>query len=443
MRLELRAPAAPKIYGSQAAALADSPVGLGTRLTLWLVVAAILATLLFMGLVPIERMVSARGRVATEVPSLIVQPLETSIVKSLDVRPGEVVEAGRRLATLDPTFSAADAGRWEQKVASLNAQAGRLEAELAGRTPQPTGDPEADRLQQSIFAHRQAQLAATLTRLDQRIDAAEGAIARLAGDAAHYQKRLGVVGQIESMRGDLLKSQAGSRLQALIATDTRIEIARNLASTGQAARAAEHELAALKAEREAFLEDWSRRSAEELATVRTELDLARNELAKAARRRGLVELTAHERAVVLEVAERSVGSVVQSGEALMTLVPVDAALQVEVDVTGSDQGFVKPGDPVRIKFDAWRYMRHGTAEGVVRGISAAAFTQEPENPTPRPPFYRAYVDLTKVALRDVPDGFRLVPGMPLTAEIVVGSRTMLAYLLEGALGTLKEGVREP
>lgn len=145
----------------------------------------------------------------------------------------------------------------------------------------------------------------------------------------------------------------------------------------------------------------------------------------------------------MQVADVSVGAVVQSGQRILTLVPRDAELQVEADIAGSDQGFIKPGDPVKIKFDAFRYLQYGTASGRVRTISGDSFTKRADDLPARQPFYRAYVDLTSTALRNVPADFRLVPGMPLTAEIIVGSRTILSYFVEGALKSLDEGMREP
>jgi hypothetical protein len=55
----------------------------------------------------------------------------------------------------------------------------------------------------------------------------------------------------------------------------------------------------------------------------------------------------------------------------------------------------------------------------------------------------ATVDIVDDHLRDVPADFRLVPGMPLSADIVVGGQTMLAYLLSRAAPLLNEGMREP
>ncbi|WP_245511382.1 biotin/lipoyl-binding protein, partial [Mesorhizobium sp. M4B.F.Ca.ET.211.01.1.1] len=53
-------------------------------------------------------MVTTRGLVVSQSPNIIVQPLETAIVRSIDVREGQHVRAGQLLARLDATFASAD-----------------------------------------------------------------------------------------------------------------------------------------------------------------------------------------------------------------------------------------------------------------------------------------------------------------------------------------------
>jgi HlyD family secretion protein len=93
------------------------------------------------------------------------------------------------------------------------------------------------------------------------------------------------------------------------------------------------------------------------------------------------------------------------------------------------------------------------AYGTVRIISANSFNAQDDqrDPTgflPAPlqstdPYYRARVAIDRVALHDVPSGFSLMPGMPVTADIKVGKRTVLQYLLERILPVTAQGMREP
>ena len=78
-------------------------------------------------------------------------------------------------------------------------------------------------------------------------------------------------------------------------------------------------------------------------------------------------------AIVLEVADRSVGSVVKEAEALYTLVPLDSPLEAEVSVEDRDIGRAATGASVRLKLDAWPFQRHGTLDGRLRTVSQESF----------------------------------------------------------------------
>ncbi len=432
-----------RAFASESLAIAEAELPARARSVVWLVAAFVVAALALGAVVPLERVVVARGRVVAQSPPIVVQPLETAVLRSLHVRDGDLVPAGGLIATLDPTFSAADAGQLARRVQALGAEVARLEAELAGREPAlDSSDPDGA-LQRLVFEHRVAERRAALERFEERIRSSEAERARLESDIAHLRVRLDLASEIEEMRQRLEEKQTGSRLSRLIASDGRVEVARNLEAARSAEASVRHTLAALRAERDAYLRQWSARVAEELAARRVELDRTREELVKAQRRRELVELRAPEAAIVLEVARLAPGAVLRSGERLATLIPVDAPLEVEVEIAAAEQAFVKPGDPVRLKLDAFRHLRHGAARGEVSTVSADAFTRHrDERPAPGA-VYRARITVTGLELHDLPADFRLVPGMPLSAEILVGSRPLFGYFLEGALGVLAEGVREP
>ena len=209
------------------------------------------------------------------------------------------------------------------------------------------------------------------------------------------------------------------------------------------------------AERDGFVQQWHADLADKLAEAVSQLTTARQSLEKDQLRRQLVELRAGRDATVLTVAKVSVGSVLQSGQQFITLVPSDAPLEVEANIAGSDNGYVHVGDSVSIKFDTFPFTQYGMAYGTVRIISADSFSpqEDQRNPTgalPMPasaqsaePYYRARVAIDRVALRNVPPSFRLMPGMPVTADIKVGKRTVLQYLLERLLPVAQVGMREP
>ena len=165
-------------------------------------------------------------------------------------------------------------------------------------------------------------------------------------------------------------------------------------------------------------------------------------------------LRAPEDGVVLELGQRSIGSVAKEAEPLITLVPRGNKIEAEVDVDSADVARLRVGDSVRVKLDALPFQRHGTIDGTVRVITensfqpdkSAAQPQGPQtgkDPDGKPAFFRARITLGPLTLQDVPRDFRLIPGMTSTAEILVGKRTIISYLLDPVIRVFDESLREP
>ena len=454
-----RAPAAavtlPAILEFQwpSAAIVNTPVPRSARGITWVIASmvAVLVTLLVM--LPIDRVVTASGVLVSRAPTIVVQPLETAIVRSIEVREGQVVRAGQVLAMLDPTIAGANYGSLNASVSSLAAEVARLEAESAGRPFNYSGDDPNMQLQATIFAHRAAELSIKKEFYKQKIDVLNAVIARSRLDAAGYRERLSTARTLERMRQDLENKQIGSRVNTLAANDSRAEMDRALGNAEMTAESSERDLAAQTAERDAYVQNWLAEVSQRLIEARRKLSEAREELNKAALRRQLVELRAEQAATVMSVAKVSVGSVLQSGQQFMTLVPLDAPLEIEANVAGQSNGFVHVGAPVSIKFSTFPFARHGMAEGTVRVVSPSSFTAQDEqrNPTSAvaipsgatEPFYRARISIDQLALRNVPPDLRLVPGMPVMVDIKVGERTVFEYLMGSVLPVVHEGMREP
>jgi len=366
-----------------------------------------------------------------------------------------MVHAGDSLAMLDPTFAAADAGSLDAQVASLQTEVDRLKAESAGHFYLPDGSP-ASQLQALIFAQRHAELVSRLEAYRQKIDSARAKVAQTNSDIVSYTEQYHAALAKEAMRQQLERLRIGSKFNTLDAGAQRSEVFRSLQSAIAGNAAASSDLNALEAERDGYVQQTQSETTRQLTDQGRKLADAREQQSKAALRRKLVDLRTDRDAVVLSVAKLSVGAIVQSGDALITLVPADAPLQVQASIPARDAGFVQSGDPAVIKFDTFPYATYGYATARLDTVSADSFPGRQNGggrqgrPDANQPeanggatFFRASLSIGEMKLRNLPTGFRMTPGMPVTADIKVGRRTVLAYLMSRVVPTLTEGMREP
>ena len=251
------------------------------------------------------------------------------------------------------------------------------------------------------------------------------------------------------MRAKLMALQVGTKLSLLNSRVTRMRAERERGDSLDHLNELRHTLSARQVERQVFIDEWRRSLLEELLRARKEAAGIVESLVKAERMSELSVLTAPVDGIVLDVAKRSVGSVMQSAETLVTLVPIDAPLIAEVAISSSDVGNIAVGNEVALKIDAFPYQRHGLIKGRLQtiaedSISGGATASGSGLSSGGPGLYhRSRVELTQTTLRAMPQGARLIPGMSLTADIKAGRRKAIAYFLYPILRGFDESLREP
>jgi hemolysin D len=402
-------------------------------------------SVVLMAVVKIDRVVTSTGRLVPTQGTLYVQPLDRAIVRQINVHPGDVVKAGQVLAELDPTFAQADATQQREHLTSATATVARLEAEVAGQ-PYAGGASQAEQLQLSIWHQRQDEYRQMLADYDARIESAKAAVKKAEQDVTFFEQRLGFATKVQNMESSLEARGNGSKLKVLNASDTRAETERLLSESRNALIGGGHDLKALTAQRDQAIGKWRGDAGSQLVAARDDLHQTQQTLAKADKVNSMISLKAPEDAVVLEIGSASVGSVVETGGAnakpLFTLVPINGPIEADVDIDSKDVGFIQEGDTVQIKLDAYPFIHHGTAKGAITSISEGSFTQG-EDQQIRAPFFRARVTIDPKPLRDLPAKFRLIPGMTVIGDVLVGRRTILSYLIGGGLRVASEAMREP
>jgi HlyD family secretion protein len=246
---------------------------------------------------------------------------------------------------------------------------------------------------------------------------------------------------MESMQEDLVARKYAVRGRLLDAQDRLLEAERNMDMAKNRQIELGRELAALEAEKMSFETGWRQKMMEELLTVSRERDSVNEQLQKAGMRNRLVVLSSPTDAVVLDIAKLSQGSVVQAAEKLFTLVPLGAELEAEVQIDSMDVGYLKLGDVAHVKLDAYPFQKHGMLDAKLRTISEDAFRREGSSGADD--FYVSRVALASTRLKTMPEHAKLMPGMTLTAEILVGKRSVISYLLWPLTKAMSESLREP
>ncbi len=437
-------------FQSEIASIREAEEPYAVRMTIHVLAAMILACVALSMFAKVDRIVTSQaGKIVPMVKPTVFQALDdNSIIKSIDVREGDRVVKGQVIATIDPTFTGADVDQLNDQMASLDAQIARDEAELQGHEPKfaSGSDPVILKyagLQRELYVQRIAQYKAQIDSFDQKISQTLATIQKSDGDEARLKQRDTIARQVDDMRGKLLKSGAGSLLNKLTSEDSHVEMLRSLENAHNTANEARHQLASLRADREAFVQNWLTQVSQDAVTARNTRAQATAQLEKAQKHKDLVRLVAPEDAVVLSVTKLSVGSVLRSGDQVATLTLLSAPIEAELNIAARDIGFVRTGDVATLKVDAFNYTEHGVAEGQVKWISEGAFVINDDTNQPVDSYYRARVSIDHVNFVKVPDNFRLIPGMTLSGDIKVGRRSIASYIWDGLARGAGGAMREP
>ncbi len=222
MSLKSSALSVVRRFQSETDSIREAREPLVARITMFALAGLIAILVAISFLAHIDRVVTiSQGKIVTKNELLTVfQALDTSLIKSIDVREGDQVKAGQLLATLDQTFANADVSQYKLQVANLEAQIARDQAELAGKplTFAASTDPDLlkyQHLQQDYYDQHVAQYRAQINSYDAKVKQYQATIKKLEGDQRSYSERGDIATKVEAMRVELEKKGAGSLLNLL------------------------------------------------------------------------------------------------------------------------------------------------------------------------------------------------------------------------------------
>jgi HlyD family secretion protein len=352
------------------------------------------------------------------------------------------VKKGQVLVAFDPAFAEADVAALEHKVRALSARVERLTAQLEGTPFAATAADNRERQTEAqIFTQESANYDAEMAQRDSRVAAINSELHANTVAVDGLKQQLDMSNKVVDIYQRLLEEKAGAPLDLMKAQSSTVDVNMKLASTtGEVHKLAQQRLET-QAERQAFIDKWRSDHNRELVQTRQDLAEASETLAKAHRMREFTRITAPVSGTVLEIADRSVGSVLKEAETLVTLVPDGAALYVEANVPSRDVGYLKQGADVRVKLESYPFQKYGTLNGKLAVISADSIPLKEGEESHL--VYRARIRLTDPPSDLAKRGLHLRPGLVASAEIKTGKRSIASYVLNPILRTADEGMREP
>lgn len=435
-------------------AVERTPPHPAARAATWLLLALFAAVLAWASVGTLDIVAVAEGKLIPASYLKIVQSAEAGIAKEILVNEGQSVEAGQVLVRMDAVLQGADRQAVSTEYHTKRIALRRMDAELASRPlARAKDDPPtlfAQALAQytanrSAYENQLAMERSTLEKSRHDLAAAEQVKAKLEQVLPHYRNQ-------QAAYEKLGKDGFAGAIMVADKARERIEREQDLKTQIETISAARATIVSIEQRMGQVTADYRRLLQSERAETAAQLEKLTQELAKQEHRYGLLELKAPQAGVVKDLATHTAGTVVQPGTILMTIVPKDEVLKAEVWVTNQDVGFVREKQPSKIKLATYLFQKYGMLDGTVAQVSADA-QDKPEgtqasdaasksDAARKGLIYRTLIELNAQQLVFDGEPLALTPGMQVSAEINLGTRTVLEYLLSPVQKAFHEAARE-
>jgi adhesin transport system membrane fusion protein len=372
------------------------------RWGLYSIVLVMLVFVLWAAWAQLEEVTTGSGKVIPTSREQIIQSLESGVLAEIMVSEGDTVEVDQALLRIDDVRQGASVKEGQSKVDTLLAAAARLRAEsLGGALAFPA---EVQRRAPDLIRNEQQTFEARRRSLDASLGAQQQAL-RLAQDELRITEPMaagGYISDVEVLRIKRTIAEAKGRMSELsgkFRADAAAELAR-----------VESELAGQRAG-QTSREDTFRRTV----------------------------LRAPKRGVVKNIRINTVGGVIQPGQDLLEIIPMDDSLLIETRIRPSDIAFLRPGMEAIVKVTAYDSAIYGWLPAKLVQISPDTLRDEVRRDET---YYRALVRTDAAALK-TPDGRSLpiIPGMLAQVDIKTGQKSVLSYVFKPVLRA-RDALRE-
>lgn len=431
-----------------------------SRIIIWVLLAALIAFLVWAGLSSIEVVTRGTGQVVPSSRLQTIQNLEGGIVREIYVDEGDVVDAGQPLARIDPTRATSDLAERNSTLAGLQASVAQYQAELASVTVSPDAPEWRDQvsvsaqkipLSDEFEATNQDIYSAASSAYSERIN---GLRSQLDQAAAQIQQRQQELQELRAKADSLSRSYQLSRQQlgitaplvkeGIVSQVDLLNLQRQvndqrgeLESAQLSIPAKQSELQEAISKRRDVAAQFRSRSADALTEARNKLDSLQQGRVSLQDRVDRTLITSPVRGSVQSINVNTIGGVVDPGASLMEIVPIEDQLLVQAKISPRDVGFIRAGQPATVKFSAYDFTIYGGMKGQVMRISPDTEEDEKGNT-----FYEVTVRTDSNHLGKNVDDLAIIPGMQATVDIITGEQTILQYLLKPILRAQQGAMRE-
>ena len=389
----------------------------------------------------VNMIVQVEGRIVAAEKNQIIQHLEGGVVLELPVAEGALVKRGDVLARVSDVTASSELAERLVKIQGLSAKIARLTAEANGLgSPQwPKGldvTSAAAQAEASAFTARHTQLNEQLGVAQNQIDQRSSELTEQQGQHQSLLAAAALAAQQLQILTGLAARDAASKLE-LLESQSRVQELQSKIAQGEATvPRVLSALAEARGRRETLESQFRADARTGLTTAQTDLDQLYEEVKVQSDRMRRTDLRAPIGGIVNRIYVNTIGGVLKPGDALMEITPVDGRIVVEGRVRPGDRGELGLGLPSKVRLSAYDFTSYGTVAGTVRDISADTVPDERGER-----YYRVRIALD-TASRPF-SGQPILPGMTATADVVVGSRSVLAYLISPITRFFRTALSEP
>jgi len=392
-----------------------------------------ICVLLWAGVTKVDIIVRTEGQIIPAGKSQLVQHLEGGIVRKILVQEGQVVAAGQPLMELSDIQTRSNLGQEQSRLDALRGREARLLAEVSGQNtlvfPKNLHDSNVIRVETSAWQARRAQLAEEVQVLQAQGMQKKSELSETTSKRQNLLEELELAKKHHQVMDSLRKNNAASELEVL---ESQTRIQRLKSQIAEATNAAPRLQSAQSESESRVKEAISRFRAEAssaLTQVREELQKSSHEIGTNVDRLDRNIVRTPVAGLINKLNITTIGAVVRPSEVLLEITPSDQRIVIQTRSKPNDRANLRRGLPARVRIGAYDYATYGTFEGHVTEVSADTLTDEKGNR-----YYRVNVevDIANLLSKTRQHGV-LVPGMAASADITVGKRTILSFILSPLL----------